>query len=99
MNLTNEKKQLVEQLIEEFGTIVTRKQVEKFTKERGLPRPRWLYNNKDYREARATYSLQKVLDATGSSEVAPEETEVAVDAAVAAAATETTEATPATVDA
>lgn len=57
VKLTPEKRDLVNRLKQKFGDTVTRKQVEEFISENNLPRPRWLYNDKQFRAGRATYNL------------------------------------------
>ena len=71
MKLTNEKRELVTALIEQFGAVVTRKQVVEFVNTNDLPLPRWIFNTKDFRAGRAKYNLSAVLNLGETSNKSP----------------------------
>lgn len=68
MALDKDKVQLVKQLKDKFGNVVSRKDVLSVTKRRKNPIPRWLFNTKTYRgKERGTYDLTKVEKAMPSA--------------------------------
>lgn len=54
---------LVQELVEKFGVIVTRKQVMNFltSQGRGQIEVNWLFNNRLFRAARGQYTLQPLI--------------------------------------
>lgn len=67
MRLSDEKKSLVTALRTQYGDTVTRKQVLAYTDANSLEKPRWLFNNKNFRAGRGAYDLTKVVGATPST--------------------------------
>lgn len=55
--LNDEKKTLVENLINKFGEVVTRKDIVDYVKSNDLPLPRWILNDKSIRTGRASFNL------------------------------------------
>jgi hypothetical protein len=66
MRLDDNKKNLIAALRAKFGNTVTRKQVMAFVTDSKLEKPRWLFNNKDFRAGRGTYDLSKVSGVTAA---------------------------------
>lgn len=68
--LSQTKKDVISQLSERYGTVVTRAQIVEFVASTDTPFPHWITNEKSVRLARATYNLAAFgLDGSGSSEI------------------------------
>ena len=70
MKLSDDKKALVNALRTQYGATVTRKQVLAYTEQNGLDKPRWLFNNKNFRAGRGSYDLNKVAGTAADTAVA-----------------------------
>lgn len=59
----NARQALVQELIERFGVVVTRKQVMHFLTSNGRDQTEvnWLFNNRLFRAARGQYTLQPLI--------------------------------------
>lgn len=68
-----DRQALVTQLVENLGTIVTRKQVLAFVGTIGKSNAdvRWLFNNKIFRAGRGQYTLAPLLASTDSAVASP----------------------------
>lgn len=80
MKLNDKKRALVEQLVDKFGNLVTRKQVLSYVKSTGLTIQdvRFIFNTRSLRAGRATYDLSSLVD--GSESVAVENDSVQASA-------------------
>lgn len=59
--LSTAKSQILQQLTERYGRIVTRKQIVEFVGDTSIPFPHWITNDKTVRFGRAQYNLDVLL--------------------------------------
>jgi hypothetical protein len=65
--LSTAKSQILQQLTERYGSVVTRSQIVEFVGETSTPFPHWITNDKTLRLGRGQYNLDVLIQLGGQS--------------------------------